>query len=56
MKSVWEGMNLMGGCKKKGNSNLERDKKYANDLNEFYARFDCHDFDNEINDSFNFPN
>ena len=41
-------------CKNKGNSSLEGDKKYANDLNEFYARFDCHDFENEMNDRFNF--
>ena len=54
MKRVWEGMNLMGGCKKKGNSSLEGDKKYANDLNEFYARIDHHDFKSEINDRFNF--
>ena len=33
---------------------MEVDKKYANDLNEFYARFNCHNFESEINDGFNF--
>ena len=40
MKCVCEGMNLMGGCKKKENFSLEGDKKF--DLNDFYARFDSH--------------
>ncbi|GFR73765.1 transposable element Tcb1 transposase [Elysia marginata] len=45
MRKVWQGMNLMGGCKgKKGKNCDEGDKGYANDLNKFYARFDCHDF------------
>ena len=52
MKRIGEGRNLMGGCKKKGNSSLGGDKNYANDLNEFYARFDCHDFEKEMNDRF----
>ena len=31
-------------------------KSMQNDLNEFYARFDCHDFESEINDRyFQFP-
>ena len=79
MRRVWEGINLMDGSKKKGNSSLEGDrngfqmiwtsftldlivffffwegdKRYANDLNEFYATFDCHDFQSEIKDRFNF--
>ena len=54
MKRGWEDMNFTGGCKKEGNSSLEGDKKYANDLNEFYAKFNCHDFETEINDIFNF--
>ena len=54
IKRVWEDLNFMGGCKKKENSTLEGDKKYANDLNEFYARFGLHDFKSEINDRFNF--
>ena len=44
----------MEGCKKIGNSSLEDDTKYANHLNEFYASFDCHDLESEINDKFNF--
>ncbi|GFR81869.1 reverse transcriptase [Elysia marginata] len=45
MRKVWQGMNLMVGCKgKKGNNCVEGDEGYANDLNKFYARFDCHDF------------
>ncbi|GFR78759.1 hypothetical protein ElyMa_005857600, partial [Elysia marginata] len=45
MRKVWQGMNLMVGCEgKKGNNSVEGDEGYANDLNKFYARFDCHDF------------
>ncbi|GFR71213.1 reverse transcriptase [Elysia marginata] len=42
MRKVWQGMNLMVGCK--GNNSVEGEEGYANDLNKFYARFDCHDF------------
>ncbi|GFS04568.1 hypothetical protein ElyMa_004660400, partial [Elysia marginata] len=45
MRKVWQGMNLMGGCKgKKGNNCVEGDEGYANDLNKYYARFDHDDF------------
>ena len=48
MKRVWEGLNLMSGCKKEKLSKVEkRTLNYANDLNSFYAGFDCHDFHRE---------
>ena len=50
MKRVWEGMNLMSGCKSKGTTDLEGDRTYTNDLNKFYAQFDCDDFGKERED------
>ena len=48
MKKVWEGMNLMSGRKKVNKpSVLCTSNDYANELNDFYARFDCHDFSSE---------
>ena len=46
MKSVWEGLNLMSGCKRKKETNNDSigTVEYANNLNQFYSRFDCHDF------------
>ena len=51
MKKVWQGMRLMSGyANGSGKScplpNTSLD--YANQLNSFYNRFDCHDFSNEI--------
>ena len=49
MKKVWEGMNLMGGRSTVNRSSVFcNSKKYANELNNFYARFDCHDFSKDI--------
>ncbi|GFS05938.1 Non-LTR (Long terminal repeat) retrotransposon and domain-containing protein [Elysia marginata] len=49
MRKVRQGMNLMAGCKgEKGNNSVEEDEGYANDLNKFYARFDRHDFVQEL--------
>ena len=48
MRRVWEGLNLIGRCKKGKNLKIEPcTADYANDLNVFYARFDCHDFHQE---------
>lgn len=47
MHDVWQGMNLMSG-RHKGCVNVMSDSTdYANDLNKFYTRFDCHDFKRE---------
>ena len=43
-------MNIMSGCKSKGTTDLEGDRTYTNDLNKFYARFDCNDFGKERED------
>ena len=40
----------MSGCNNKGTTDLEGDRTYANDLNKFYARFDCNDFGKEKED------
>lgn len=40
MKEVWEGMKIITGCKKKS-SIVEGDVVRANQLNQFYNRFDC---------------
>ena len=50
MKRVWEGMNFMSDSKRKGTTDSERGKTYANDLNKFYARFDCNNFGKERED------
>ena len=46
-KAMWDGLKRMVGYNGK-QTTLTLDKgnedKYANDLNSFYARFDCHDF------------
>ena len=50
IRRVWEGLNLIKGCKKRKNSTIEPfTADYANDLNVFFARFDCHDFHQERN-------
>ena len=49
MKKVWDGMNIMSGRKNVNHpSVLCTSNTYANELNEFYARFDCNDFSEEI--------
>ena len=53
MKEVWNGMKLMSGySKSSGSKNYLPDTslEYANKLNEFYNRFDKHDFREEICD------
>lgn len=50
MKKVWEGMRLMSGYVGKGKTDktqLTGTMKYANDLNNFYNRFDKIDFSEE---------
>ena len=50
MKKVWDGMSLMAGYKGKGGGGTQIgdcSEQYANDLNKFYCRFDCHDFSAE---------
>ena len=48
MKCVWDGISLMSGSKKnKTSNNLNNTSGYANELNEFYGRFDCNDFEYE---------
>ena len=37
----------MFACKRKGTTDLERDRTYANELNKFHAQFDCDDFGKE---------
>ena len=45
MKSVWDGMNTMSRRKKKREDDkVPMNIDYANELNAFYARFDCIDF------------
>ena len=47
MKKVWEGMHLISGYKGKreGVSGMNtKTSEGANALNDFYARFDCHNF------------
>ena len=50
MKQVWEGMNLMSGRKKNSSRVFSNSIDYLNELNNFYARFDCHDFSSERED------
>ena len=50
MKKVWDGMSLMAGYKGKGGGGTQIgdcSEQYANDLNQFYCRFECHDFSKE---------
>jgi len=44
MKSVWKGMNMMNGRTKSASHVTSDNDNYADELNTFYARFDCHDF------------
>ena len=52
MKRVWDGMRLMSGynSKSKSRSLPNSSENYANELNTFYNRFDCHDFSAERRD------
>ncbi|GFR81465.1 reverse transcriptase [Elysia marginata] len=47
-RNAWDGLEVMSGSKKKkAILNVDTDvKEYANKLNQFYARFDVHDFRN----------
>ena len=58
MKSVWNGLKLMSGYTKscnKTNFLPSNSINYANELNHFHNRFDCHDFTAEINDLLQLP-
>ena len=47
-KDAWKGLNLMMGKNQKKNKiNTEDPVAFANELNQFYARFDVHDFKKE---------
>ena len=52
MKKVWQGMKFMSGYTSKNNSSQDflaaPSSGYANELNLFYNRFDCHDFSENI--------
>ena len=51
MKRVWDGMRLMSGYvnKNKCSNDLpDISIDYANELNQFYSRFDCHDFSDKV--------
>ena len=51
MKQVWQGMRLMSGNTTNSNSGSkmpDQSMDYANQLNDFYNRFDRHDFSNTI--------
>ncbi|KAJ8046681.1 hypothetical protein HOLleu_05444 [Holothuria leucospilota] len=53
MRRVWEGMKLMSGYAGKNSNSgenllLNPTLDYVNDLNNFYNRFDCHDFSDEV--------
>ena len=54
-RDAWQGMNTIIGRKQKQTTNIphsEPDKtSYVNKLNDFYARFDCHDFSSEISNA-----
>ena len=47
IKSVWKGMDVMSGRKKKSCNIDDSSMTYVNNLNSFYCRFDCHDFERE---------
>ena len=43
-------MDIMAGCERKGATDLEGDRTCANDLNTFYASFDCQNFEKKEKD------
>ena len=48
LRHAWSGVKTMiGATKKRKKIQTEDNAGFANDLNAFYARFDCHDFSNE---------
>ena len=48
MKEVWDGMKLITGYSKSNKSDVgDFSVSYADELNDFYARFDVHDFKTE---------
>ena len=50
-KACWSGFKKITGCATKREPlYVEDDNKFVNDLNDFYGRFDCHDFKNIHND------
>ncbi len=51
LRLAWSGLkSIMGTTQNKGPINVPDNVSYANELNTFYARFDCHDFKCEIED------
>ena len=50
MKRVWDGKRLMNGYSNNSSKSSQipnHSENYANELNTFYDRFDCHDFSAE---------
>lgn len=48
LKYAWSGLkNLIGATKKRDTIDTSDNYAFANDLNSFYGRFDCHDFSSE---------
>ena len=44
-RKAWDGIKTITGYKKKSNlPSVENNETFANELNEFYSRFDTHDF------------
>ena len=56
-KACWAGLKKVAGCApKRATLCVENENNIANELNDFYCRFDCHDFKNiqeDITSSFN---
>ena len=48
MKEVWKGLKTIVGYSKKEGSIHISNGNYVNELNTFYARFDCHNFSENI--------
>ena len=47
-RKAWDGLKTITGYKKKSNlPSVENNETFANELNEFYSRFDTHDFSDE---------
>ena len=47
-RKAWDGLKTITGYKKESNlPNVENNETFANELNDFYSRFDTHDFSKE---------
>ena len=52
MKDMWKLVKTMSGCvAAKNKVNVKNESDYVNELNNFYARFDIHDFSQQITDT-----